>query len=110
MRAIRTNLQKDLAVVEQKVYDVVKKVIDKTDPESLLKMGAPKDEYNSPSALIAKAIVREGGGGMQLTGLAYILALVLHMEFEMWTRPVTLHGQHFEIAGKLLPLLPKIKR
>jgi hypothetical protein len=110
MRQARLERRKDLEALEQKVYLVVKKVIDKADPESLLKMGAPKDEYDSTSAFIAKAIVREGSGGIQLTGLAYIIALVQHIEFEEWTKPMAVHGQHFAIAGKLLPLIPKIKR
>jgi hypothetical protein len=101
---------KEYEALERKVYAVVKKVLDKSDPESLLKLGCPKDEYDSTSKAISRAIVGEGSGGIQITGLAYILALALHSDFEMWSRPVILHGLHFEIATTLLPLLPKIKR
>jgi hypothetical protein len=54
--------------------------------------------------------VREGSGGLGKTELAYTLALAQHVEFGMWSKPVMLHGIHFEIAAKLLPVLPKIKR
>jgi hypothetical protein len=107
---IKSSRKDTTSAQEKAVYQVVKRVIDAVDPESLLKLGCPKDEYDSTSVSIAKAIVREGAGGLQLTGLAYIVALVLHMEFDLWTKPVTIHGLHFSIAEKLLPVLPKIKR
>ena len=102
--------QKKLDTLEQKVYLVVKKAIDKADPESLLKMGAPKDEYDSASKLIAQAIVREGSGGIQRTELAYIISMTFHLEFDLWSKPMMVHGLHFDVADALLPLLPKIKR
>jgi len=95
---------------EQKVFLTVKKVVDKADPESLLKMGAPKDEYDTPSRYIAQAIIREGTGGLSRTQLANILALTFHLEFNMWGSPIVLHGLYFDVADTLLPLLPKIKR
>lgn len=94
---------------EKLVYGIVKKVIDANDPESLLKLGAPKDEYDSLSNNIAGRIVAEGAGGLNRTRLAYILSNAQHFEFHMWSEPAKIHGQHFDIADKLLPLLPKIR-
>lgn len=110
MRPSKLQSRQQLEALEQRVYLVVKKVIDKADPDSLLKLGCPKDEYDTLSNIIARAIVREGMGGMNRTGLAYIVALAHHAEFGLWRDPVRLHGQHFDIADKLLPLLPKTKR
>lgn len=95
---------------EKLVYGIVKKIVDACDPESLLKLGAPKEEYDSLSNLIASAVIREGAGGLNRTRLAYILSNAQHYEFHMWTEPAKIHGQHFDIADKLLPLLPKIRR
>jgi hypothetical protein len=110
MKQSRLDHRRKLEALEQKVYLAVKKVIDASDPESLLKLGAPKDEYDSTSHIVAQAIVREGGSGLNRTELAYIVALTFHIEFNQWTHPVHIFGTYFDIADKLLPALPKIKR
>ena len=38
------------------MFDIVKKIIDNHDPYKLLARGAPKDEYNSESDMIASLI------------------------------------------------------
>ena len=75
------------------------------DPESLLKLGAPEDEYNAVSATIAQEIAAEGVGRISRTGLANIVALAFHVDFEPWSTPVILHGIYFDIADQLLPLI-----
>lgn len=109
MRESRINHKIRLEAQEHKIFLIVKKIIDQADPESLLKLGCPQDEYDTASKWIASAIIREGAGS-SVTSLAYIVALALHAEFDMWSRPVTLHEQHIQIARKLVPPLPKIKR
>lgn len=110
MAQTRLDRRKRLEALEQRVYNVVKKVIDAKDPESLIKMGAPDDEYDDASKYIARAIVREGVGGLNRTGLAYIVCFTFHLEFNQWTEPPKMHGLYFEIADKMLPLLPRIRR
>jgi len=90
---------------EQEIFLIVKKVVDKVDPESILKLGCPVDEYDPESVHIAREIAAEGVSNLNRTGLANILALVFHMEFEPWSSPVVLHGIYFDIADQLLPLL-----
>ena len=109
MAQTRLNRRQRLEALEQRVYNVVKKVVDSKDPESLHKMGAPDDEYDDASKYIARAIVREGVG-MNRTGLAYIICLTFHLEFNQWTKPPMMHGLYFDIADKMLPLLPRIRR
>lgn len=97
----RIEAQQKLAAKEQRVYQVVKKIIDKADPEDLLKIGAPKDEYDPESRHIASAIVHEGGKKLSPSQIAYIIALVFHMEFHQWTQPVRYFGSHFELGAQL---------
>jgi hypothetical protein len=90
-------------MMEHATYRVVKRVIDAEDPESLLGLGADKDEYMEAAQYITKAIAKEGNGRkLTVTELANIVALSLHICFDMWKRPVTLHVTHFELAKKLL--------
>ena len=42
----------------QKAFKLVKKVLDELDPEGLLKMGAPKDEYSSEAHSLELALAR----------------------------------------------------
>jgi hypothetical protein len=51
----------------QKAFRLVKKVLDELDPEGLLKMGAPKDEYTPEAHSLALALTR----GDLITG-AYV--------------------------------------
>ena len=77
-------------------------------PESLLKLGAPTDEYDSVSERLARAIVREYKASV--TELAHIIAFALHADFEMWSKPVHYHSMHFDIAKALSPKLTFVKR
>lgn len=86
---------------EKVLYQVVKEVIDTADPESLLKLGAPEDEYDPVSHHMAKRIVAEGGKRLSVTEIANIVAFALHLHFGMWSRQVTFHITHFDIARKL---------
>jgi len=72
-----------LNVVRAKLFSAVKRVVDKHDPQRLLKLGAPKDEYDPESGLVADAIMREGPVGMH--GLARIFQVVFHYHFASWT-------------------------
>lgn len=110
MAQTRLDRKAKLEALEQRVFAAVKKVVDVVDPESLLKLDCPPDEYDSASRLAAQAIVREGAGGLNRTALAWILCNTLHLEFQMWSEPPKMHGLFFDMADKLLPILPKIKR
>jgi hypothetical protein len=110
MAQTRLERKTKLEALEQRVFTVVKKVVDAVDPESLLKLDCPPDEYDSASRLAARAIVHEGAGGLNRTSLAWILCNTFHIEFRQWTEPPKMHGLFFDMADKLLPTLPKIKR
>jgi len=97
----RMENQQKLAAKEQRVYQMVKKILDKADPEDLLKMGAPSDEYDSESRHIATALIREGGKRLGPTKIGYIVALVFHMQFHQWTEPVRYFKLYFEVAEQI---------
>jgi hypothetical protein len=104
----RIESQQKLAAKEQRVYQMVKKILDKADLEDLLKMGAPSDEYDSESRHIAKALLREGGRKIPPTKVAYIIALVFHMQFHQWTEPVRYFGSYFDVAHQIQAKLQDI--
>jgi hypothetical protein len=94
-----------LEALENKVFAVVKGVTDKTDPEMLLKIGCPTDEYDPISRRIAEGWVREGGQRVGETGLAHIIALQWHYSFGEWTKPVQFFSVYFEMAKAMTPLM-----
>jgi len=94
-----------LEALENRVFAVVKKVTDRTDPEMLLKVGAPGDEYDPISRRIAEGWVHNGRGGVGETGLAHIIALQWHYSFGDWTKPVPFFSVYFEMAKEMLPLM-----
>jgi len=91
-----------LETLENKVFAVVKQVTDKTDPEMLLKVGAPSDEYDPISRRIAEGWVR-CGNRVSETGLAHIIALQWHYSFGDWTKPVPFFSVYFEMAKEMIP-------
>lgn len=92
---------------EEEVYAVVKPVIDKFDPESLLKIGCPADEYEAEGKLIASAIVREGLNRMSEQELGHLIAFAWHNQFGCWGAPVCYHPRFFDMAKEILPQLPE---
>jgi hypothetical protein len=94
-----------LEALENRVFAVVKKVTDRTDPEMLLKVGAPGDEYDPISRRIAEGWVHNGRGRVGETGLAHIIALQWHYSFGDWTKPVPFFSVYFEMAKEMLPLM-----
>lgn len=96
--------------IEQAAYEIVKPIIDKHDPESLLKMGCPEDEYDSLSKTIAAAIVREGGNRLTVDELGNLLTFAFHEDFQPWSEPVNYHVTFKLMAAELLPLLPDTLR
>lgn len=98
--------QRKTAEQEAKVYDILKPVIDRYDPEQLLKMGCPSDEYESTCKRIAKEIVRERSNRLSVEELGNLLGLAWHMEFGMWGQKVIYPAIFYTIAEELKPLLP----
>jgi hypothetical protein len=94
-----------LEVIENRVFMVVKEVTDRNDPEMLLKVGAPSDEYDPISRRIAEGWVHNGQGRVGETGLAHIIALQWHYSFGDWTKPVQFFSVYFEMAKEMLPLM-----
>lgn len=97
----RLEAQQKMAAKELKVFNLVKKLIDKADIEQLLKMGTPKDEYDPESRHISLALLREGFKKLSTTEIAYIVALVFHMEFHQWTKPIRYFAVHFDLAKEI---------
>ncbi len=107
--AIKKNTHKDhmvtreekLAAKELRMFNFLKKIIDKADLEQLLKMGAPKDEYDPETKLLANRLVRENYQKMTVTDLANVIALVFHMQYHEWTKPVRYFSQFFDVAKEI---------
>jgi hypothetical protein len=93
---------------EELVYSIVKPVLDKHDPERLLSMGAPADEYEPEARVIAETIVREGSYRLKVEELGNILALVWHMKFSMWGDQISYHERFYILAAELKQLLPEL--
>jgi hypothetical protein len=92
---------------EEAIVAVVKPVVNKYDPEQLLKMGCPADEYDPECVLIAKAIVREGLNRMSVQELGTLIANAWHYEFGMWGTTVGYHPVYYKMAEEIHPLLPE---
>ena len=92
---------------ENAVIAVVKPVIDKHDPESLLKIGCPSDEYDPECKLIAAAVVREGLNRMSVQELGTLIANAWHYEFSSWGDTVNYDPVFYQMAEEIHPLLPK---
>jgi len=92
---------------EEAVAAMVKPVVDKYDPEQLLKIGCPSDEYDTECKLIAEAIVREGMNRMTEQELGNLIAFAWHYEFGSWGTPVRYYSMFYNMAKEILPLLPK---
>ena len=95
-----------VASAEAAVIAVVKPVVNKFDPEQLLKMGAPSDEYDTECKLIAGAVVREGMNKMTEQELGNLIAFAWHYEFGSWGTPVRYYSTFYEMAKEIHPLLP----
>jgi len=95
---------------EAEIIAVVKPVVDKYDPEQLLKMGCPSDEYDGECKLIAGGIVREGMNRMTEQELGNLIAFAWHYEFGSWGTPVRYYAMFYEMAKEILPLLPEYDR
>jgi hypothetical protein len=98
---------------ETAAYPVVKRVVDKHDPEALLRIGCPKDEYDPISRNITKAINREKGFG-QITcisesEISNIIALSFYIDFGQWGRRIRYHKLYNEVAADLVEALRKKK-
>ena len=98
-------------MIENWVYVVVvKPLVDKCDPESLLSCGCLKDEYDSMSKRIAWAIMNEGGNhpkqDLTIEEMANIIAFIRHHDFSMWSKPVEVFPHQIELAKEILSLLP----
>jgi|SRR5665213_1760769 len=72
-----------LDINENEIYPIIKKLIDEDDLESLIKLGAPTDEYAYECREITQAIIREGP--VTFIGLAKIIRLVFFYKFNSWT-------------------------
>jgi hypothetical protein len=98
---------------ETAAYPVVKRVVDKHDPETLLLMGCPKDEYDSVSKAITNAIVREKGFGktshISEASIANIIAIAFHINFNLWGRKVNYHKLYNRVAADLFAALEEAK-
>src|SRR5208282_3171171 len=88
---------------ENKAFTVVKELVDRYDPEALLKIGCPSDEYDPISREIAEGWMKNGRDRVGETGLAHIIALRWHVSFGDWTKPVPFFSVYFEMAKEMIP-------
>ena len=94
------------AEAEAAIVAVIKPVVDKYDPEQLLKIGCPSDEYEGECKLIASAVVREGMNRMTEQELGNLIAFAWHYEFGSWGTLVRYYKVFYDMAKEILPLLP----
>ncbi len=99
----RKRFQAEQQAIEDTVFAVVKQVIDSNDPETLLKVGCPADEYDPISRRIAQGWVMSGRHRVGETGLAHIIAFQWHYSFGDWTKPVQFFSIFFKMAAEMLP-------
>ena len=99
----RAKFAAEAQAIEDAVFAVVKEVIDRNDPETLLSCGAPGDEYDPISRRIAVGWVMNGRHRVGETGLAHIIALQWHTSFGDWTKPVQFFSIFFKMAEEILP-------
>jgi hypothetical protein len=97
----------EMMKAEATVTAVVKTVVDKYDPEQLLKIGCPSDEYDSVCSIIAGAIVREGMHQITKQELGNLIAFAWQYEFGPWTTPVRYYSVFYTIAEEIHPLIPE---
>src|SRR5208337_5079443 len=102
-KVIRAKFEAEAQALEDAVFAVVKEVIDRNDPETLLSCGAPSDEYDPISHRITVGWVMNGRHRVGETGLAHIIALQWHMSFGDWTKPVQFYSIFFKMAEEMLP-------
>jgi len=93
------------AQYEPILYAAVKKVVDFYDPERLLRLGAPKDEYDPISKRISDGIWREHP--VSVDELAHSIALNFHFSFRSWGDFVKLHIIDFDMAEDILLDVPQ---
>src|SRR5271157_4440168 len=99
---VRKKFEEEQQTIETAVFSVVKSVIDSNDPETLLKVGCPTDEYDPESRSIAQGWVMNGRHRVGGTGLAHIIALVWHYHFGDWTKPVQFYSIFFKMAEEMI--------
>jgi len=98
---------------KEAAFPIVKKIVDKYDPEVLLKMGCPEDEYDPISSDITDAINREKGFGkvslISTSFIANIISLSFHIAFGIWGDKVRYHKYKlsYKIAKELVAELTK---
>lgn len=102
-REVRQKHEAERQALEDTVFAIVKEVIDGNDPETLLKVGCPADEYDPISRRIAQGWIMNGRHRVGGTGLAHIIALQWHYSFGEWTKPVPFYAIYFKMAEELLP-------
>jgi hypothetical protein len=97
---------------EAAAYPIVKKIVDKYDPEFLLKMDCPADEYDPISRSITQAINREKfGSDSHITSdwCANIIALSFHISFGAWGQKIIYYKLYTQVASDLIKALRKKK-
>ena len=100
---------KYIEAAEEKVAAIVKSVVDKYDPERLLKLGAPSYEYTPECRLIAEGVRSEGMNRMTVQELGTLIAFVWHYKFGSWGSPVDYSAVFYEMAGEIHPHLPNYR-
>jgi len=89
----------------QKAFPIIKQIVDKYDPESLLKLECPNNEYDSVSKNITEAMDREDVlkniKKIPILHIAYIIALSMHILFRPWSERIKYHKLYIKMAREL---------
>ncbi len=90
---------------KEAVFAIIKRIVDKYNPETVLTFGAPADSYDRDSKEIRDAIDREGP--IDRDGLACIIRLVMVYSHHSWQESVLPHiSSYAKITEEMWEALP----
>lgn len=92
------------AALRAELFPIVKRIMDKFDPERLLCCKAPEDEYDREWHDIVSAMEREGP--VTIPHLAKIIRTVLYCAFHSWIEDIPDWKRYLPEATVLWQALP----
>ena len=88
----------------EKLVTLVRTVLNKHDPESLLQMGCPADEYEPEIRDISESLYPS----ISVDDAWLVVCITLHWYFGHHDRPVLYSNKHREIAAEIVAGLPDV--
>ena len=89
---------------KDKLMELVRKCVNDYDPEQLLSVSYPDDEYEPEIKAIAESLMP----GASRTEIWLIVCNTLHWFFGSHDEPVLYWRKHLELADSILHILPEV--